>query len=124
VNDQLLAQQSIFSHQFALTAGQIIGCSHCQSFITRFGLRFEPVIEMFNTAFTIWMRISYNREETFGHEDKMPLTSPPAWWIFVCIQAQAAGKGANQPFSGKGKSRISATNHRRFVSPAAMAGVR
>ena len=46
-HDQLLAQQGVFSHQLAPATGQVKGGPHCQSFIIWFGLRFEPVIEVF-----------------------------------------------------------------------------
>jgi hypothetical protein len=47
------------------------------------------------------------KQRSARYEDKTSSNTPPTGWISVCMQAQAAGKGANQTLSGKGMSRIS-----------------
>jgi len=64
------------------------------------------------------------KQRSARYEDKTCSNTPPTGWMSVCMQTQAAGKGANQTLSGKGMSRISTTDHRQLVSPAAIAGVR
>ena len=63
------------------------------------------------------------KQRSARYEDKTCSNTPPTGWMSVCMQAQAAGKGADQTLSGTGKSRISATDHWRWVKPAAIAGV-